>query len=534
MQIRTTYIILMVVVAGVLLSLDRLLVREHTNRQRQMAQDVARDHAQFLREYFRSRAQAMNALRFIIGRTSPEAAPDTFRRAAGTLTGSLESVEAVALLDENLEPVAIWQPVEGDPDPLKALTDRPRLQTLAGRARQSHQTEFSGAVVLGAERRGVAALIAVTPEPPASPRYVAALFRLHAVPPAILRVHPRMLHFVSLEDPFGVILTDDGAPRPSSILRAETLYVGDDAWSLRVHPSPAESAILLFERLTLVAMGVILLTALIIIYHLHAHQHAALAESHARLEEQARGVAESNTRLRRLNRDLDDFSYLVSHDLKEPLRGIEGVSRLLDEECGDRLDETGREYVRTLRASAAQMRRLVDDLLRLSRATRRKYPVEPVSLNELVEDVRRTLHFAIEQSHAILTVAPDLPVLRCDRVRMREVFLNLIANALHYAAPGRPPEIRLDAERVREGWLVSVRDNGLGVPPEEQETIFQLFHRGESGRRREGSGVGLAICKRVVENHGGRIWVKSVPGAGAVFHLLLPEEPPAAPDEERP
>lgn len=523
----------MVVVAGALFSLDRLLVREHMNRQQMVSQDIARDHAELLRGYFRSRTQTMTALQVALEQAPPGTAAGVFPRTAAALLGATDSVEGVALLDERLAPVASWQPVEGDPEPMAALTERARLRGLVARMGTARRTEVSGAVALAGKGHGIIALTPVTPQGATTKMYAAGLFRLHAVPPAILRAYPRMLRLVSVEDPWGVVVTDGEVRLPSTPARTETIYIGDDAWKVCVHSPPGEGAALIFERLTLVAMGIILLAALLAIYHLHAHQHAALAESHARIEAQAQAAEQYNARLLRLNQDLDDFGYAVSHDLKEPLRGIEGVSRMLEEECAGQLDEAGREYVRSVRQSAARMRRLVDDLLRLSRATRRQYPMERTELQEVAADALGALRFAIEEGRARVTVRPGLPAVMCDRVRMTEVFQNLIGNALKYGAPGRPPSVEVGCDRVEEGWLIFVRDDGVGIPQAEQERVFQLFQRGESSARRDGYGVGLAICKRVVESHGGRIWVKSAPGEGATFYVLLPESAPAAERTEK-
>ena len=527
MQIRTTYILLVIVVAGALFSLDRLLLREHANRQQVTAQDIARGHAELLRDYFRSRTQAMVALRVVLAASATN--QESLRRASAALFATTDGVEATALLNEGLNPVAIWQPVEGDPEPRRILADHALLRGMASRMGQTQATIVSGAIPLPGKGFGILALTPLTGARAPATVYTAGLFRLHAVPPAILRSHSRGACIVSIEDPWGQVVADIEGRLPAAVTRTETIYIGDDAWRIRVHTPPGQSAVLLFERLTLVAMGVILLAALLVIYHLQAHQHAALAQSHARIAEQVEAAEQSNARLVRLNRELDEFSYAVSHDLKEPLRGIEGVARVLEEECGERLDEAGREYVTSLRTSAARMRRLVDDLLRLSRATRRQYPMERVPLAEIVDDALKSLTYAVEQSHARVTVPAAMPAITCDRVRMTEVVQNLIGNALKYAAPNRPPEVEIRCDPVAEGWLLSVRDNGVGIAPDDQEKVFALFQRGASTTARDGTGVGLAICKRVVENHGGRIWVKSTPGDGATFHVLLP----VAPDAEK-
>lgn len=525
MQIRTTYILLVIVVAGALFSLDRLLLREHANRQQTTAQDIARDHAELLRDYFRSRTQAMTALRVVLAASATT--QEAFRRTSAALFATTDGVEAMALLNESLIPTAVWQPVEGDLEPLKALSDRARLRGLVSRMGKTQSTILSGAIALPGKGFAILALTPLTGAQAPGPAYAAGLFRLHAVPPAILRSHSRNTYTVSIEDPWSLVVSDVEGRLPATVTRTETIYIGDDAWRIRVHTPPGQSAVLVFERLTLVAMGVILLAALLVIYHLQAHQHAALAQSHARIAEQAEAAERYNACLVRLNRELDEFSYAVSHDLKEPLRGIEGVARVLEEECAERLDEAGREYVTSLRTSAARMRRLVDDLLRLSRATRRQYPMERVPMGEIVDDALKSLGYAVEQSHARVSVPAGMPAIMCDRVRMTEVLQNLIGNALKYAAPGRPPEVEIRCDRVTEGWLLSVRDNGVGIAPDEQEKVFDLFHRGASTSAREGTGVGLAICKRVVENHGGRIWAKSTPGDGTTFHVLLPVAPDA-------
>ena len=242
-------------------------------------------------------------------------------------------------------------------------------------------------------------------------------------------------------------------------------------------------------------------------------------------------IARQTAELTRINAELEDFTHSVSHDLKEPLRGIEAFAGFIAEDYGDKLDEQGQRYVGILRESAVRMKDLIDDLLQLSRIGRTRFEHAPVRVRSLVEDVSLELSFALQEKRVDLQVAPRLPTVACDKVRMREVFKNLISNAVKYNDKPNP-RIEIACRSENGAFTFSVRDNGIGIALEYHDKIFKIFQRLHHREEYEGTGVGLAICKKVVEAHGGRIWVESVPGQGTTFFFTLPHKTHPGPEQE--
>lgn len=233
-------------------------------------------------------------------------------------------------------------------------------------------------------------------------------------------------------------------------------------------------------------------------------------------------VAERTREVEARAKDLEVFAFTVSHDLKAPLRGIYAYTELLLDTCGEQLGEKGQRLTLTIRRLAQTMRRLIDDLLEYSRLQRREAVLAPVELRELVQSVLRDRAVQIEQTGAEVTVEmPDL-VCRGDRMMLYQVLGNLVDNALKYSRERRPPRIVIRGEAGEEGCRVSVSDNGIGFDPEHAEKIFGLFERLHPPEKYEGSGIGLSICRRIIEKHGGRIWAEGRPGQGATFTFVLP------------
>jgi PAS domain S-box-containing protein len=232
-------------------------------------------------------------------------------------------------------------------------------------------------------------------------------------------------------------------------------------------------------------------------------------------------LARQTRELTRINSELEDFTHSVSHDLKEPLRGIEAFAGFIGEDYADKLDEQGQRYVKVLRESAVRMKDLIDDLLQLSRIGRTRLEQAPVGMSSLVQDVSLELSFALQEKRVELRIDPDLPTVPCDRARMREVFKNLISNAVKYNDKPQP-KIEIGCRSDNGAFTFAVRDNGIGIAPEYHEKIFKIFQRLHHREEYEGTGVGLAICKKVVEAHGGRIWVESAPGEGTTFLFTMP------------
>jgi PAS domain S-box-containing protein len=225
--------------------------------------------------------------------------------------------------------------------------------------------------------------------------------------------------------------------------------------------------------------------------------------------------------LQRSNRDLEQFAYVASHDLQEPLRAVGGYVKLLQHRFPDKLDSKARGYVAGAFDGATRMERLIIDLLAYSRVGTRGGNFVSADLNALLEQVKGNLEAGIKSSHA--TVTHDaLPALSVDATQMMQLFQNLIGNALKFHGE-QPPRVHVGARQEEGRWVFSVRDNGIGIEPQYYERIFQIFQRLHTRKDYPGTGIGLAICKRIVERHGGAIWVESQPGQGTTFYFSIPE-----------
>jgi PAS domain S-box-containing protein len=225
--------------------------------------------------------------------------------------------------------------------------------------------------------------------------------------------------------------------------------------------------------------------------------------------------------LLRSNQDLERFAYVASHDLQEPLRMVKSYVQLLEKRYGTQLDSTAREFIAFASDGAQRMERMIVDLLAFSRVDRRGARMEPVPLGEPLATALANLRMAIEESGAAIEQG-SLPTVDADRPQMAMLFQNLIGNALKFATRGEPPRIAIASRPHDEGCEITVEDNGRGIAPENLERIFDVFVRLEPRRDVPGTGIGLALCRRIAERHGGRIWADSAPGRGSVFHLVLP------------
>ncbi|MFC4437880.1 MULTISPECIES: PAS domain S-box protein [Natrialbaceae] len=248
--------------------------------------------------------------------------------------------------------------------------------------------------------------------------------------------------------------------------------------------------------------------------------HQKLEETNDRLERANERLERSNERLESSNERLEHFAYATSHDLQEPLRMVSSYLRLIEDRYGDALDEDGEEFLAFAVDGADRMREMIDGLLTYSRIETRGQPLEPVALNDVVDAVRTDLQLQFDESDATLTAA-DLPRVEGDPSQLRQLFQNLFDNAIEYSGD-EPPTIEVSAERAGEMWVVSVSDRGIGIPEDETAVIFEVFERLHTIDEHEGTGIGLALCQRIVERHGGEIWVDSEPGEGSTFSLTLP------------
>jgi len=224
--------------------------------------------------------------------------------------------------------------------------------------------------------------------------------------------------------------------------------------------------------------------------------------------------------LKRSRTELEHIPYVVSHDLQEPLQLVTRYAALLKQRlAGAENEETGR-FLSHLLESAERMQERIDDVLRYSRVGTQVQPFKPVDLGKVIEEVRENLKLAIEEADAKV-VYHALPVITADRNQMVLLFENLIANAIKFAGDA-PPVVQVLAMEQDEAWVISVKDNGIGINPRHHHRIFLMFQRLHTASEYPGTGIGLAICKRIVDNHGGRIWVDSAPGEGATFHVSIP------------
>ncbi|HKP00677.1 MAG TPA: ATP-binding protein [Nitrospiraceae bacterium] len=245
-----------------------------------------------------------------------------------------------------------------------------------------------------------------------------------------------------------------------------------------------------------------------------------LARDNRDLAQSRKALEESIEELARSNADLQQFAYVASHDLKEPLRMVASYTQLLARRYKGKLDSDADEFIRYAVDGANRMQLLINDLLTYSRVTVQDKVFEEVDCNSVLEEVLSDLRVAVEESRAVVTRDP-LPRVMADRVQLGQLFQNLIGNAIKFHGK-EAPQVYVSAERRPTEWLFSVRDNGVGLDPEYAERIFVIFQRLHNREEYPGTGIGLAICKKIVERHGGRIWVVSQTGQGATFHFTLP------------
>ncbi|WP_226480491.1 PAS domain S-box protein [Natrinema amylolyticum] len=231
---------------------------------------------------------------------------------------------------------------------------------------------------------------------------------------------------------------------------------------------------------------------------------------------------EYQRKLEESNERLEQFAYAVSHDLQEPLRMVTSYLRLLEQRYGDAFDEDGEEFLAFAVDGAQRMREMIDGLLEYSRVETRGDPLEPTDLDAVLDDVLTDLQFRIEETDAEIT-SESLPLVEGDANQLRQVFQNLLSNAIEYSGD-EPPRVRINAERDGGEWLLSVSDEGIGIDPDDRERIFEVFQRLHTREEHDGTGIGLALCERIVERHGGDIWVDSGSdaGEGTTFSFTLP------------
>ena len=253
-------------------------------------------------------------------------------------------------------------------------------------------------------------------------------------------------------------------------------------------------------------------------------EQAARAEAEAaekRITQLYHKLEEANCALKEKVRELNDFTHVVSHDLKEPLRGIEAFSGFLLEDYTPLLDEQGKRYLNFLKDSAVRKKNLIHDLLFLASLSQKDSAIKAVDINKVLRNVQRELEFTIGQKRAEIRVRSSFPIVFCDPVRITEVFKNLISNGIKFNK-ATSPLVEVATWEEGDHHVFSVKDNGIGIDPRYKERIFQLFERLHSREEFDGTGAGLAICKKVIEGYGGKIWVESAPEKGSTFFFVLP------------
>lgn len=243
------------------------------------------------------------------------------------------------------------------------------------------------------------------------------------------------------------------------------------------------------------------------------------------LEEANLALQEQAEELTRSNAELEQFAYVSSHDLQEPLRMVSSYTQLLSRRYKGGLDEDADEFIGYAVDRANRMQALINDLLAYSRVGTRGNALTPTSAGAVFEAARDNLRVAIEESDAEVKSDPS-PAVIGDRIQLIQLFQNLIVNALKFRDEKRTPKVHVGAERRDGEWLFSVRDNGMGMEEQYLERIFVIFRRLDNKTKYPGTGIGLAVCKKIVERYGGRIWAKSEPGEGSTFYftLLVSEE----------
>jgi len=250
-------------------------------------------------------------------------------------------------------------------------------------------------------------------------------------------------------------------------------------------------------------------------------RNAELTRSLDSLEQEVAERQLTQAELERSNKELEQFAYVASHDLQEPLRMVSSYTQLLAQRYEDQLDEKAHKFIDYAVDGAVRMQRLINDLLAYSRVSTRGKEFELIDSQRALDEALSNLAAAIDESRAII-VYDTLPVVPADATQLSQVFQNLVGNALKFRGE-ETPRIRVTASDLVSEWRFAVQDNGIGLEAQYAEKVFVIFQRLHSRQEYPGTGIGLAICKRIVERHGGRIWFESEPGAGSTFYFTLPK-----------
>lgn len=241
-------------------------------------------------------------------------------------------------------------------------------------------------------------------------------------------------------------------------------------------------------------------------------------------------LAERTKKLETAVGELEQFAFVASHDLKEPLRKIEAFGSRLENKFGDQLGESGQHYIERMTDASTRMRRLIDDILNFSRISTRGKPFVEVNLRNIIAEVSSDLQIALEEKNGTI-IAEQLPTIVADHTQMRQLLQNLVTNSLKFSKPDEPPVITISAEETLDSTIIAVKDNGIGFKQEDASEIFKIFHRLHGRSEYEGTGIGLATVRKIVDRHDGAIRAEGVAGEGATFYITMPRR--AAPVVER-
>jgi signal transduction histidine kinase len=260
--------------------------------------------------------------------------------------------------------------------------------------------------------------------------------------------------------------------------------------------------------------------------------HRALLEK--RLRNERRGaedaLAKKVEELARSNRDLEQFAYVASHDLQEPLRMVSAYTQLLGERYRGKLDDQADKYIHYAIDGATRMQELIYDLLRFSRVGRQEMTLQPTDCNLVVKQALDNLKLLISETKTTVDCKP-LPTVMANGPQLEQVFQNLVANAVKFS-DGATPVVEINAELKGASWIFSVSDNGIGIAPEHADVIFSIFQRLNTREEYAGNGIGLAICKKIVEQHGGKIWLGNHSGPGTTINFSIPAMENEAPENK--
>lgn len=230
-------------------------------------------------------------------------------------------------------------------------------------------------------------------------------------------------------------------------------------------------------------------------------------------------LVEHNQELARSNRELEQFARVVSHDLQQPLQSMTGFAKLILMQYQDKLDPPALDHLNRIHSSGSRMQRLIQDLLAYSKLGSRGQDIQVVDFNTVLQQALDNLHSTIAPSQ--ITVDSLLPNVMGYETQLVQLVQNLIGNAAKFVAPEVAPKVKLSVVQQGDRWLFEIRDNGIGIEPQNLEKIFDIFHRTRAAKPYPGTGIGLATCKKIVENHGGRLWATSQPGEGTAFYFTI-------------